>query len=70
MVTVTEAIERSPTDCDEGTYSAPTSTNCCRPLQTPFSQCQESQDTGRYRGLFTSHSFMSREWPSDCADVV
>jgi hypothetical protein len=41
MVTLTEAIERSPTDCDEGTYIAPSSTNCCRPLQIPFSLCQE-----------------------------
>jgi hypothetical protein len=36
MVTLTAAIERIPTDCNEGTYSVPASTNCCRPFRPPL----------------------------------
>jgi hypothetical protein len=70
MVTLTEAIERILTVCEAGTYNAPAPTNSCRPLQTALSLFQETQDTGRYRKLFTRHSFVSREWLSHCAEGV
>jgi hypothetical protein len=53
MVTLTAAIERIPTDCNEGTYSVPAPTSCCHPFRSLSSVCQETQDVAPYRGLFT-----------------